>query len=483
MYAALIFAALLFAIVANRSAPQPFALGFVLLVVGGISTLLRPVIGIYIVAFFAVLGDAVTSPWYPFVKNFSSRESILYVNDQLVVSPLEVFLFLAFVGWLLGMVGSRRVRLYRAPVLRPLVALTCFVVLGLAWGLAHGGDSNVALWEARPLLQMAVLLVLVVNVCDRTSHYTRIFGLVCTAVFLDSLLAIRFYENLPLVKREDLESLGEHSASLHVNLLLVLLAATYLYRNSSRARRVMLPVVCAPCVYAYFLAQRRAAIVGLVVAAIVLAAVLFYQNRRAFWYIVPLATVLAVVYVGAFWNSQSSAGFPAQAIKGVVAPSQLSAADQSSDLYRKTEAFDLVYTIRSNPLLGVGFGQKFLRPVPLPDISFFVWWEYMPHNSILWLWLKLGVLGFIAFFYFVATLIKSAVGNLVASSRGEYGALMLASVLFVVMFLVYAYVDIAWESQSLVLLAITAGFIGRVDLPQAEATSASVEAPREVVAP
>ena len=48
-------------------------------------------------------------------------------------------------------------------------------------------------------------------------------------------------------------------------------------------------------------------------------------------------------------------------------------------------------TIKAKPITGLGFGQRFYRPFPLPDISFFPFYEYMPHNSVLWIWIKTGV--------------------------------------------------------------------------------------------
>ena len=54
-------------------------------------------------------------------------------------------------------------------------------------------------------------------------------------------------------------------------------------------------------------------------------------------------------------------------------------------------------TIQANPLLGVGFGREFLFVVPLPDLSWWPFWHYEPHHNILWVWLKTGMVGFIAF--------------------------------------------------------------------------------------
>ena len=82
--------------------------------------------------------------------------------------------------------------------------------------------------------------------------------------------------------------------------------------------------------------------------------------------------------------------------------------DASSDLYREIENFDLVYTIRAEPLTGVGFGKPFYQPAPLPDISFFVFYRYIPHNSVLWIWLKMGFVGFVAMFFVIAAALRAA---------------------------------------------------------------------------
>ncbi len=109
-----------------------------------------------------------------------------------------------------------------------------------------------------------------------------------------------------------------------------------------------------------------------------------------------------MAYVGAFWSSSSTIAFPAQAVKTVVAPDSLGAADQSSDQYRDIENYNLNYTIRADPIAGQGFGRPFLRPIPLADISVFELNAYLPHNSLLWIWIKMGFLGFVTVLYLFA---------------------------------------------------------------------------------
>ena len=35
----------------------------------------------------------------------------------------------------------------------------------------------------------------------------------------------------------------------------------------------------------------------------------------------------------------------------------------------------------------------------MPDISFFEFWEYIPHNNVLWIWIKIGFFGFVAMLF------------------------------------------------------------------------------------
>ena len=86
--------------IANQTAPKPFSIAFVVLVLTCAAAFLRPTIGVYLIVFLSLIGDIVTTPWWPFTKNMSSRESIFYVADSLSINPLEVLLAVTTVAWL-----------------------------------------------------------------------------------------------------------------------------------------------------------------------------------------------------------------------------------------------------------------------------------------------------------------------------------------------------------------------------------------------
>src|SRR5262245_37654382 len=70
------------------SSPRPFSIAFVILVLAALASSLRPRIGVYALVALTLIGDTGTTPWWPFTKNLSSRESMLYLTDSVSINPL-----------------------------------------------------------------------------------------------------------------------------------------------------------------------------------------------------------------------------------------------------------------------------------------------------------------------------------------------------------------------------------------------------------
>jgi O-antigen ligase len=128
--------------------------------------------------------------------------------------------------------------------------------------------------------------------------------------------------------------------------------------------------------------------------------------------------------------------------------------NQDSDLYRTIEKADIVATIRSSPILGIGFGHPFLRPIPLPPINLFLLSPYMPHNAILWMWMKVGALGFLAMVYLFGLTLVVGTRNVLRMPHDDYAAITLTSLAFVLMYAIFSYVDISWDAQNMVIMAV-----------------------------
>lgn len=467
------------ALMAWRAGPSARPLSVAILVLCCAAVLARPAVGVYVCAFFTILGDSFIAWWFPFAKNFSSYESALYVHDALIVSPLEVVLVTTLAAWWLQVFGGRAMPVSRGRLLKPLAVFTAVIAFAFLHGVLTGGDVAVALWEVRPIAYLPLMYVLTTSLLDDRAQYRRLVFTVVAAMLLEALHARYVIATMPDGIRIGAQVMGylEHSASLHFNMAVVLLLAGWLFRARFGVGYLLLITAVVAIVPVYLAAERRSAVVALAAAIILLALVLHGQRRAAFWYLVPAVTVFSVIYLAAFWNGQGGLAFPAQAVKSVLAPESLSAADQGSNLYRQIETYNIVETVKAYPLLGSGFGHPFLRILPLPYIPF-VWADYFPHNSILWIWMNTGIGGFLAMLWLFAVAVLHGVRKSVRAG-GQVGALVLGSVLFIVMYVVYAYVDIGWDTQSMIFLAVALAVIDGVgpDVEREQAMHRSRRAP------
>jgi O-antigen ligase len=83
--------------------------------------------------------------------------------------------------------------------------------------------------------------------------------------------------------------------------------------------------------------------------------------------------------------------------------------DASSNLYRQLENLNLGLDIRSSPVVGEGFGVPIPHPVYLfdaSDIDPLI--NFVPHNNILYVWLRMGVFGVVAFWFTVGAAVVAA---------------------------------------------------------------------------
>ncbi len=187
--------------------------------------------------------------------------------------------------------------------------------------------------------------------------------------------------------------------------------------------------------------NRRADFVALVVGLLVAWALIFNiktHARKSLLVILLVTTLLGGAYVAAFYNGTGGFSSPARAMVSVFHPDPT---DAASNLYRDIENYDLKYTVKLNPL-GLGFGRPFLQPIPLPDLSSLdPVYNYIPHNTIYWVWMRLGPIGYLALWYLFGAMIVR--GSIIARKLNDTYLQLIAIyiVAMVVMEIIVAYAD------------------------------------------
>jgi hypothetical protein len=249
-----------------------------------------------------------------------------------------------------------------------------------------------------------------------------------------------------------------------VAVFIVICAASFLW-SSKPGYRLSAFGLTLLAMFVVFAARRRAAVVGAESALIVLGIMLAvtYSGRFARWF--PFALLILVVYAGVFWNNPNAPGQPIRAFKTVFLNQTLNERDRQSDDYRLIENYNIWANIRAKPLLGSGFGVPYAKPVPLADLSS-IWpfWDYIPHNAILWLWMKGGLPLFLGFWFLVGCVFTHATSLSVRLKEPLPVAILASICAVIVMVVLMAYVDLGLHSTRLMtLLGMSIGLISVVE--------------------
>lgn len=314
----------------------------------------------------------------------------------LPINPAELTFIAGVAVWFIRGLGSQTLEVRGSPLFRGYGLYLLVVVFAAVRGIMAGGDSTITLWEIRAPVYGPIALFLALNLLKTQRHLNMISWIIILGTGLKGVQGSWLYLVTYGGSYEG-NALLSHDDALFFPAYYVFVVLMYVFGASRAQKRVGL--LFLPWVFIADLANNRRASTGALIIGLV--ALLFFFFRILPRYrvrVLKLSLIVAVIigiYAGAFWNSSSRWGKPVQSIKSQFVPS---ARDESSDLYREQEAMSLMIQIRNNPLIGQGYGIELpLLPgmVDIRNIAPFI--LYMPHNSILWVWWRTGLIGFTFF--------------------------------------------------------------------------------------
>lgn len=382
----------------------------------------------------------------------------------LPLSPLELLLLFgvaAAVGT--TKLGARSAK--SATLGWPIFLFMATVVLGVVHGLLANGDMYIGLWEVRYLLYIPACFVIARTSLRRPEHVWSLlyFGLVAATLFGVEAA----YRKLALINTGLLgvnaERYFEHDDVIFLATFLIFALSAFVFRMSGRVR--MFGLLASPILfYALLATNRRAGVIVLFVGLLAVALMLFVVKRKAFFMTILPIIGATVLFLALTWNASGLAGQPARAIRSIYEPDSR---DAASNIYRVIETFDISATIHESPYLGVGFGREFHMVIQLPDLSWWPFWRFETHNNVLWIWLKTGVVGYVAFWILMGSAISRAAFFTRQLTDHSLRVAALFGLVALVAVIVFGWVDLAFVSgRTTVFLGTILGMLsvlGRVD--------------------
>lgn len=354
-----------------------------LALVAGAVLLSRPVLAVTLVVGLVIVCEGPTFGIFTFTSH-------LYTQVYKYLSVLDLLVALAVVSVGLDVLRHRRVLWLPGPLRLPLTILVLAMVAGVVTTHAAGVSLRYAIVSEHTLAYL-LLPIAIANLDLDNSQVKRVL------VGLLALAAIKSVFGL-------VEVAGHYGESIEGT-------STLTYYEPTANWLIMLALLTG---LALALLRRARPPLAVLLASPLLAACLLLSYRRSFWIAAVLAVLLVVLLgtssagrrlllpagvavVAAIWLL-GSAAFQAQLpiVKRAesLTPTKIEANVQ--DRYRLDERANVLGEIREHPITGLGMTTPWTATVQPLSVEHEEGREYV-HFAALWYWLKLGILGLLAY--------------------------------------------------------------------------------------
>ncbi|MDP9371961.1 MAG: O-antigen ligase family protein, partial [Chloroflexota bacterium] len=346
------------------------------------------------------------------------------------------------------------------PVLAFLAAVIATLVYGYAMGPAGTVWSMNAAWaEARAFVQMVLAYFVACNLITDRKRLETFIWVIIVALGLKGIQGI----NSSLTEYRyglQLEAITGHEDVVFFATFFLLLAGMKLFGGHERQQLVMLGFL-GPVLFTELATGRRSAFFVLGLGFIVLAILLYRSKRQLFLRLAPPVALLLVVYTAVFWNFNNNPfGQPVRAFKSQFF--EASERDRRSDVWRDLENINLAMNIRSAPVVGLGFGRPYHFYIEIPSLEStgFIYWIYMNHNAVFWVWMKMGFFGFAAFWYVLGSAVVQGLIIFRRVNDGYLKSVALMGACLVLMQIFFSYGDLGLTySRSMIYVGLMMGVL------------------------
>jgi hypothetical protein len=344
-------------------------------------------------------------------------------------------------------------------------------------GWFHGnmtlGNLTMSLFEIRSQTYLLLAYLLAVNLFTTKRQLQTLLWVTVLSTALMAVFSVITYFSISGPVTE--EGYMAHDNSLNLNLLIVITLLGFILNLSWSLRLTALAFVPLG-VLATLANQRRAGIAALILGLFPLLPMLYFVLKERRPQIIASAIALALataIYLPVAWNGKGAWALPARAIKSQYSPSER---DAGSDYYRLAETKNLMATLEDNPWFGVGYGKPFKQIYVLPQVSS-DFLQYMPHNSPLWVWMRLGHVGFWLFWMMLAVIFIKGMHILKSLHDHWLKATGILSIIILLMGYTFGKFDLLLANQrQMFIIGLFLGVLGMLKKADVEPEPVSTSA-------
>ena len=317
----------------------------------------------------------------------------------------EPFLFLAFL-WALRQPSAVKIARYIVPFMALCVVVTM-------WSLVEGANLNKTGSDVRLPFYAAIAMFIASKVVGTPLQERCVKAVLVTLWFSASMVLLSAGAGIKLGGRSEAASVDPTDITAATRYLtptdfvaVSTVAICLIFVLSGKPRSFKIWYWLLPAVVLMVFSFSRNHLLGLFVASVF--AVLAFRTAASFVATVRVATIIGLVVVfleigggifllplpgGKFVVDQAH-GYTSRVVEGLTP--EVRASDPSVK-FREDEIVALQASIEKSPWVGHGFGYAYKAPKGLPGTFFHESAPYYSHNFYLWLWVKTGVVGLLAF--------------------------------------------------------------------------------------
>ena len=413
------------------------AFSSVLLMSMVVLTILRVDYSLYLLLFSVIIFEQFHIQGFDFfishVAYFSSTTEIPYSSyfPLDIFSPFELHFLLICFSTLLMLSLKVGFRWRSIPVALPFTIFLAIIFAAVVYGTQKSGSVYAVFWESRALLYFMLLYVIVPQIIQSKRQIRTLFWILIIAISVKTLYLVYWYSRSGYMQADSSLLVGSEN-SLFIVTLVIMGISTIVIKVNDNQKWVLIGLLPFLLIGCYAVAA-EAAYFSLAVSIGIFCFLIPAAAFKKMILLVSPLLIAVVLYSALFTGNKSGVDLVKGQAKLESAWTKVEQffADIDTKLYEEVKQYKVSEVLEENPFFGTGFGYNTEHKVASIDVLTVR--EKIPQNQSLWLLLKVGVLGLLAFFVLFTTYLIKAV-KLLSRVTDVYLAIVLRVIVIVVVF-------------------------------------------------